>query len=145
MAREFRGESRLRVLVVTRDHRRFEPRDRCRSESAPTRRDNGGQRAEADFRRAAPAPTEPTVRRNDGKFVFRFGSGFPASAFLVQRGDTAAQRLHVFPDLLVLGLRFLVRLAHARQLQIRLQVFQRSGDVVQLIGQEAAIAQLAQG
>ena len=62
----------------------------------------------------------------------------------VQCRNSPSQRFHMLPDLLVLGLGFLVGLTHARQLQIRLQVSECSGDIVQLIGQEAAIAQLAQ-
>ena len=40
--------------------------------------------------------------------------------------------------------RVLVHLAEARQFQVRLQIAQRAGDVVQVIRQQAAIAQLAQ-
>src|SRR6186713_468307 len=55
--RDFRGEFRQRVLVTARQHRCFEPRDGCRIESAATRRVLERARAEADLRRAAPAPS----------------------------------------------------------------------------------------
>ena len=41
---------------------------------------------------------------------------------LVQRRDAAPECLHVLPDLLMLGARLFVRLAHARQLQVRLEI-----------------------
>src|SRR5215470_14906157 len=62
----------------------------------------------------------------------------------VQRGNPAPQRLDVLPDLVVLLARFLVHLAHARELQIRLQIAKRAGDIVEMVGQQTAIAQLAQ-
>jgi hypothetical protein len=52
-----RGEFRPRVLVAASHPDRFEPRDGCRAASTLTRRGVVRVRAEADFRRAAPAPS----------------------------------------------------------------------------------------
>jgi hypothetical protein len=62
----------------------------------------------------------------------------------VQCRDTPPQRLDVLPDLLVLLARFLVHLAHARELQVRLQITKRARDVVEMVGKQTAISQLAQ-
>src|SRR5258705_13340286 len=66
------------------------------------------------------------------------------AANLVKRRDAAAKRLHVLPDLVVLLARFLVHLAHARELQVRLKVPQRAIDVVEVIGEKPAVAQFAE-
>ena len=63
----------------------------------------------------------------------------------VERRDPAAERLHVLPELLVLLTLLLVDLAHAGDLEVGLQVAQRGGEVVQMKGQQAAIAKLANG
>jgi hypothetical protein len=57
--RGFRGEFRPRVLDAPRYSKRLVPRDRCRYESAITRRGSVSRRAATDFRRAAPAPSAP--------------------------------------------------------------------------------------
>src|SRR6188508_655577 len=44
---------------------------------------------------------------------------------LVHRRDAAAERLHVLPDLFLLFTRVVVELAHARELEIRLQIAER--------------------
>jgi hypothetical protein len=64
-----RGEFRQRVFVAWNYCRRFETRDRCGIESDATRRDIVRIRAEADFRRAAPAaaPRHAGRRRTSGE------------------------------------------------------------------------------
>src|SRR5258705_10929671 len=72
-------------------------------------------------------------------------SGFYSEiSVLIQRGDPAPQRLDVLPDLVVLLARFLVHLAHARELQVRLQVPQRAADVVEVVVDESPVPQLAE-
>ena len=68
-----------------------------------------------------------------------------SSGTLVKSRDAAAERLHVLPDLLVFFAGFLVHVAHAGELQVGLQVAERGGDVVQVVGEEPAVAQLAEG
>src|SRR4051812_10919488 len=60
----------------------------------------------------------------------------------VQRGDATPERFHMLPYLRVLFARVLVHVAHARQLQVGLQIPQRAGDIVEVVRQQSTIAQL---
>ena len=64
---------------------------------------------------------------------------------LVEPRHAAAKCLDVLPDLLVLFPCVFGRLTHAGQLEVGLQIAQRGADVVQVIGQQAAVPQLAEG
>jgi hypothetical protein len=60
----------------------------------------------------------------------------------IQRRHSPPERLHVLPDLRPLVALVLVQMGLRGQLQIFLQVAQRRGQVVQLVGEQSAIAQL---
>src|SRR5205814_10455358 len=60
----------------------------------------------------------------------------------VERRNAPAQRLHVLPDLRVLLAFLLVKRRGGRELQVRLKIPKRGREVFQVIGEQAAIAQL---
>ena len=63
---------------------------------------------------------------------------------LIQARDPAAQRLHVFPDLRTFVLAGLRRVSARREPQIRFKASQRGGEIIEVIGEEPAIAELTQ-
>src|ERR1051325_10012004 len=61
---------------------------------------------------------------------------------LVERRDTTPERLHVFDDAFVVFAGFVVYGAGRGERQVRLQVAERRGEIVQVIRHQAAVAEL---
>lgn len=72
-------------------------------------------------------------------------SPIPGPRVLVEGRDLAAQRLHVVPHLRGLVAALVAPFGQGHELQVILEVAQGRGEVVQVVGQQAAVAQFRQG